>query len=61
MELSFDTVLYSNLGNENSDVVNTKCSFTQAAQWPTGHRFPTLPLKQWLNHNQSSDRSKYTT
>jgi len=39
-ELRFDVILYSKLGNENSDAVHTNVH--AGSIWPVGRRFPPL-------------------
>jgi len=41
MELRFDTMFYSNTGNENSDA---------GCIWPAGRRFPTPAVMYKLRH-----------
>jgi len=42
MEFRFDTILYSRLGNENSDAGHIKCS--RGPIWPADRRFPTAGI-----------------
>jgi len=51
MELRFDTMLYSNLGNENSDAGHIKCS--------GGPQVPTLLLAYDKQHEDKSCTEKY--